>query len=549
MIAADDVGAEDETQPENPKSKSRTPKQETTPRTPSRSEKAKRDAITPTRSGRSTEKSGEKTRDRNRSGSAPAKRVVSDAHWRKNRSPPRSTTSSIATNENTPAWALPDDGIRVKPISESKTKERQRRKPSPQSRSDEERKLNDERKAVKRESVSGEDEKNTSKQERIGEDDDGIRVYVTPPGSRRYSGHPRRRQSDHSMSEKGSGSDVEAPEASQPTEYAKRNKRSTPEKVLRISSSEIKKDPKGRRSSNQNQADSDDSPSARGAFSEGRASTRSHKGNFLSHIFGESRKSLTKQAQEPIPAPRVPSIEAWLSETPDPFVDAEEPPVEFVAPLRPSREKRKVTPQEEPVEDPNKIWEALDTKEGTRRAVTGSRRKKRVPSSAIYEDNPFPADFDSDSTFSGSGKGATSASKFIDLVQDAPKTSTSSLKRRSARKSVSSPVRDRRKSHTIQVSNEDEDTTSALSSNHTDSSVEGPDPSHPLKPRGLNIKRPFPSTGKHRLSTIASVETFSTRHGAAPPSVSEFTKRTIQNPTIGENEAAAEARDQFDPNS
>ena len=550
MVTAEDFGAEEEPQLENPTPKSETPKRDSTPRTPSRSEKAKRDASTPIRSGRSANKGGEETKDRNRSGSAPAKRVMSDQHWRKKRSPPKSTTSSRAMNDDTPSCALPDDGIRVKLIPESKADERRRRKPSPESKTDDRRKFDDERTSTKRDSVSGDNERRASRQESVG-GDDGIRVYVTPPGSRRHAGHPRRRQSDYSERERGSASDLEAPEAPEasPPTFAKQRKHPTPEQTLRVSLSETKKDSRRRRSSNQNSLDPDDSPSARGAFSEGRASTRSHKGNLLSHIFGESRKSFAKQVQEPIPAPRVPSIEAWLNETPDPFLDAEEPPVEFVAPLKPSREKRKVTPQEEPVEDPNRIWEALDTKEGTRRAVTGSRRKKRIPSSAIYEDNPFPADFDSGSALSGSGKGTTSASKFVDLVQDAPKTSPPSLKRRAARKSVSSPVRDRWKSHTIKESNEEDDATSALSSNHTESSVEGPDPSNPLKPPGMNLKRPFPSTGKHRLSTIASVETFNTGQGAVPPSVSEIPERTIHQSTIEEDEAADEARDHFDPNS
>ena len=551
VVTAEDVGAEEEPQLECSSSRSKTPKRDSTPRTPPRSEKAKRDAITPIRSSRSASKGGEEARDRSRSGSAPVKRVVSDQHWRKKRSPPRGTTSPKATNGNTPSWTLPDDGIRVQPFVESKPVEKRRRKPSPKPSADDRRKLDDGRRETKRESVDGSDDGKTSKQEDVG-GDNGIRVYVTPPGSRRTSDHPRRRQSDHSGSEKGSGSDIEAPgapQASPPPESAKQRKRPTPERRLRVSSSETKKDYSRRRSSNQKSLDPDDSPSARGTFSEERVSTRSHKGNLLSHIFGESRKSFAKQVQEPIPAPRVPSIEAWLNETADPFLDAEEPPVDFIAPLKLSREKRKVTPQEEPVEDPNRIWEALDTKEGTRRVVTGSRRKKRIPSSAIYEDNPFPANFDSDSALSGSGEGTTSASKLVDLVQDTPKTSPSSLKRRAARKSVSSPVRDRRKSHTIQESNEENDTTSALSSNRTESSVDGPDPSNPLRPRGLNLKRPFPSTGKHRLSTIASVETFNSRQDAIPPSVSEIPERIVHHSTIEVDEAADEARDYFDPNS
>ena len=554
MVTADDVGAEDDPQVENTTPKSRTSKGECTAEKPSRSNKTKHDAGTPVRNSRTRNDGQDERRDRTRSGSAPSKRVVSDAHWRKERSPPRSTTSSKPTRENTPKWALPDDGIRVKPIREPKTdgkrKNNHERKPSEGGSIGDE----DKKEILKRESTSGgENERETPKRESIGGDDE-VRVYVTPPASRRKSGHPRQRRSNHSVSDEEGGDDLTGTQASPPTVSDERRKSPTPKDPLRLSHSVAKVEARRRKSSNQRSIDPDDSPSARGAFSEGRTSARSQKGNILSHIFGESRKSLAKQVQEPIPAPRVPSIEAWLNETSDPFVESEEPPVEFIAPLKPSHEKRKPTPKLEPVEDPNQIWEALDTKEGTRRAVNGSRRKKRIPSSAIYEDNPFPADFDSDSGLSGSGRGTASASKLVDLVKEPPKTSPSSLKRRAARKSVSSPVSDRHKAQKeIKISEEkdvaeERDAASVLSSNHTESSVEGPDPKQPLKPRGLNIKRPFPSTGRHRLSTIASVETFNTRQGAAPPSVSELPEPTVKQPTIEESEAD-EARDQFDPES
>ncbi|KAL2047998.1 hypothetical protein ABVK25_011169 [Lepraria finkii] len=221
VVTAEDFGAEEEPQLENPTPKSKTPKQDSIPRTLSRSEKAKRDTSTPIRSGRSVNKGGEETRDCNRSGSAPAKRVMSDQHWRKKRSPPKITTSSRATNDNTRSSALPDDGIRVKPITESKTDERRSHKPSPESKTNDRRKLDDERTSTKRDSVGSDNERRASRQESVG-GDDGIRVYVTPPGSRRHAGNPRRRQSDYSVSERGSASDLEAPEASPPT-FAKQS--------------------------------------------------------------------------------------------------------------------------------------------------------------------------------------------------------------------------------------------------------------------------------------------------------------------------------------
>ncbi|KAK4697646.1 hypothetical protein P7C71_g457, partial [Lecanoromycetidae sp. Uapishka_2] len=521
VVHADDVGGGEDEQPELSVLKSRTPKKE--PRTPSNIDAAPCENVAPSRSGRRTSKVEEEAERRSRSGSAPAKRIVSDAHWRKKRSPPKSTTSPRAAKSVAPTRTLPDDGISVEPTQDSKSGKRSIR----------------------------ETKIRTPKRESAG-DDDGIRVYASPPGSQRHSERSRRQsKSEYSVSERGSGSELEAPTASRRlTQATGRRQRPTPEKSLHTSPSNTKESFARRKSSAQKTLDLDDSsPSAKGAPSDGRGSIRSHKGGILSHVFGDSRKRLAKQAPEVIPATRVPSIEAWLNDTSDPFIDSEEPAVEIVEPLRPLAEKRKIIPQEVPVADPNRIWDAVGTKEGTRRAVTGSRRKKRIPSSAIYEENPFPADFDSDSALSGSGRGTESASKFVDLVQNAPEPLPSSLKRRSARKSISSPIRERRKPDAARGTDQDEDNASALSSNITTSSVEGPDPSYPMKPPGLNIRRPFPSTGTHHLSTIASVETFNTQLGAVPPSRSELSERTIQHPGIEDDVAALESRDKFDPNS
>ncbi len=521
MVTADGIGTEEHQQLDTSATKSRTPKKEPTPRTPSRREKDDDNYNTPSRSSRRSVKPDGEKRDRNRSGSAPAKRVVSDGHWRRKRSPPKSTASPKATKDTPPISAPRDEGIQVKKSPAVKTPERLRR----------------------------EENARTPKRETSG-GDDGIRIYVTPPGSRRHSRRHQRRQSELSGSENGIGSEIEAANSIPAPDSTGRRKRPTPEASWRTSSSGAKEDSYKNGSSRQNAEDPEESlRSARRAASDGRSSVRTQKGNLLTQVFGDSRKIFVKQVPEPIATPRVPSIEAWLNETPDPFLDADEPPLEVIPPLNPSTKKRQVTLREEVREDRNTTWEALDTKEGTRRAVHGSRRRKRIPSSAIYEDNPFPAGFDSESALSGSGKGTTSASKFVDLVQETEETSPSSLKRRSARKSVASPVRDRRKSFVSQGPSKEDDAESALSSSHTVSSVEGPDPNNPLKPPGLNFKRPFPSTGKHRLSTIASVETFNTRQGAVPPSVSEGSVTTARPPPIGEDAAVDEARDQLDPNS
>lgn len=521
VVTADDIGVEENQQLDKSVTKSRTPKKELTPKTPSHREKDDHDCDTPSRSSRRSVKTDGEKRDRNGSGSAPAKRVVSDGHWRKKRSPPKTIVSSKATKDTSPLSAPPDRGSRVKSPPELKTPERPR----------------------KREGTR------THRQETPG-GDDSIRIYVTPPGSRRHSRQHRRRQSELSESEKGIGSDMEAAKNSPASVSTRRRQRATPEASLRIGSSGAKQDFGEYRPSSQKAEDLDGSPcSARGALSDGRGSIRSQKGNILSQVFGDSRKTFVKQVPEPIATPRLPSIEAWLDETPDPFLSADEPPLEVIPPLNPSNKKKKVTLQGKVREDRNRTRDALDTKEGTTRAAHGGRRRNRIPSSAIYEGNPFPADFDSDSALSGSSKGTKSASKFVDLVKETEETSPSSLKRRSARKSVSSPVHDRRNLFALKEPAKENDAESALSSSHTVSSVEGPDPNNPLKPPGLSFKRPFPSTGKHRLSTIASVETFNTMQGATPPSVSDISGYTARPAPIKEDAAVDEARDHFDLNS
>jgi len=515
VVTADDVGGEENTKPGKSPVKSTTSKKDCSPRTPSKSDKGNRDHDPESRTGRRTVQADDEKSVRTRSGSAPAKRIVSDGHWKKKRSPLKGVTSSRATKNAISSTTQPDDGIRIQPILEWKGDG-----------------SHNERRTTKRESIGG---------------DDGIRVYVTPPGSHGKHKESRPRHSEYSGSEKTVENDLEATEASHRQSFTQ-PKRPTSDKSLSENSSPLKQDSKRRKSSAQKTRDADDSPCpARDALSVGRGSIKSQKANILSQVFG-----FAKHAPEPIPTPRVPSIEAWLNETPDPFVEADEPPLEFIAPLKPSAAKRRLTPQKEiveEVEDPNRIWDALDTKEGTRRAFTGSRRKKRIPSSAIYEDNPFPPDFDSDTGLSRSGRGSASASKFVDLVHEPQETSPSSLKRRSARKSVPSPVRDREKSCSSREPAPEDDAVSGLSSNLTTSSVEGPSSSNPPKSLRIGIKRPFPSTGQHRLSTIASIETFSTKQTTAPQSISEKSERTIKPHLIEEDEATGEAQDHFDPNS
>lgn len=530
VVHADDICVV-EVEEDKPQPKKRIGKAETVKKSPKQKSPDSRveDSRTePKRDGRRKSQADNDDHARARSGSAPAKRVVSDAHWRTKRSPPGSATSSKATKDATPRKTLPDDGIRVKPISEVKEDIRRRRTANKSTPTKETPTL-----------------------------DDGIRVYTTPPSSKRQPGR-RKYKSSPGHSSGHSSPDFASSKSLSPQPRAKT---STSKRRTSVEPQTTKEGFRSRKSSHRKEADDDPPHSAnRGfvderQFAEERTSTKSHRGNILSQVFGESKKIFAKQQTPPSETPRVPSIEAWLNETPDPFVDGQEPPLEIIPPLRPhppyKNTEPEPAPEPVPVEDPNKIWDALDAKDGTRRHVTGSRRKRRVRSSAIYEDNPFPADFDSESLDHSSANGSCSASKFVDITQQPPEPapSPSSLSRRGATRAPSSPSRDRRKSCASPDQLVDDDIRSTVSSAITSSSVEGPDPATPLRPPGFNLRRPFPSTGAHRLSTIASVETFNTRKSAPPPSISAISEATAMPLTTEENDVEAESRDQFDPNS
>lgn len=463
-------------------------------------------------------------RARIRSGSAPAKRVVSDAHWRTKRSPPRSPPKSPTPSKITRAvpasQTLPDDGIRVKPIPDAKPDAR-RKKP-------------DAKRAAKRESVGN---------------DDGIRVYSTPLGSCRQPGNSRTPRHDDTVSQSEKDSDAEIASSRSPlSRAAKPTQQPTPENSPPLGSSAAKEKARRRKSSRPKERCPDIEPPV--AFSEERGSARSQKGNILSQVFGDSRKKFSKPEPLPIPTPRVPSVEAWLYETSDPFLDDDEPYIENLAPSEPETK-----PQEEaliekiPVEDPNKIWDSLGPKEGIRVALHGSKRRKRIRSSAIYEDNPFPPDLITTSPLNSTTNGTVSATKLVDFVKSSSEGSPSSLKRRGAKRTPSSPGRERKKSIVRSDLLAESDEPSMASSLLSDSSVEAPDPKSPLRPPGLNIKRPFPSTGQHRLSTIASVETFDTQaQGAPAPSISDISEATVQPATFELDENEGETRDKFGPN-
>ncbi|KAL8892556.1 MAG: hypothetical protein Q9215_000553 [Flavoplaca cf. flavocitrina] len=444
------------------------------------------------RDGRQKRRSDNLDKQRHRSPSAPAKRVVSDAHWRKDRKSPRNDASPQTTKKD---WAKErvcayDDGIRVRPISTPEKdcvvrKERRRNERSTPAAT--------------------------------------VKPGTTSMGSSRHTRRHRNPSSTKSVSaDKGDKpASPDAPSVS-PNDYVKR-------KTTTAKSESVALEP----------PPNDQIPEQKG-------SKKPSKSHILRHVFGDSGKAVTKSQAAPLETPRVPSVEAWLDNTPDPFVDNEPAVVEEMLPEPVKTDSRSSTPELVLVDDPNKIWDTLESKERARSGVRASRRRKRIPSSSIYEDNPFPSNFSSESPLHASSADSTSASKLVDLV-DRASGSPSTLIRRGARKGVSLPRCDATPIDQPTSHNDDE-TWTAISNIET-SSVEPLDAPSPLRPPGRR-HRPFPTTGKHRLSTIASVDTFkSTAESSGVPSGIETSKPDVLPCNSNTRTLEPQSQDHFDPHS
>ncbi|KAL8877998.1 MAG: hypothetical protein Q9198_004103, partial [Flavoplaca austrocitrina] len=230
------------------------------------------------RDGRQKRRSDNLDKQRHRSPSAPAKRVVSDAHWRKDRKSPRNDASPQTTKKD---WAKErvcayDDGIRVRPISTPEKdcvvrKERRRNERSTPAAT--------------------------------------VKPGTTSMGSSRHTRRNRNPSSTKSVSadEGDKPASPDAPSVS-PNDYVKR-------KTTTAKSESVALEP----------PPNDQIPEQKG-------SKKPSKSHILRHVFGDSGKAVTKSQAAPLETPRVPSVEAWLDNTPDPFVDNEPAVVEEMLP-------------------------------------------------------------------------------------------------------------------------------------------------------------------------------------------------------------------------
>jgi hypothetical protein len=235
---------------------------------------------------------------------------------------------------------------------------------------------------------------------------------------------------------------------------------------------------------------------------------RSHRKSYQKDDEEAVRK--TPEPVAPATPPQIPGnrLEAWLSTTPDRFVDPESrrrrTSKESVSTLdvAPITEKSDVSASNDSRERPVEVSERN----------SDSRRRRRRRSSP--DNGEVMLDLDSIPPLAA----PTELSDAPNSEKETELTPTPTLKRRGARrKSMHSPTKDRVMSLPARkLLEKDEDAVSSVPSSSVDSNAIELEKTPMRAPfEGPAMRRLFPSTGK-RLSTIASIETFAKTQLATP---------------------------------
>ncbi|KAL3707447.1 hypothetical protein TMatcc_005426 [Talaromyces marneffei ATCC 18224] len=252
---------------------------------------------------------------------------------------------------------------------------------------------------------------------------------------------------------------------------------------------------------------------------------RKPKGGILTQVLDESRKMFAKPAP-PRPSPvvnRGNKIAAWLSAQPDPFVDNnDDAPVEIPAPLK------------------------------MRSRAATTRRLSRGSESRITEEMGEVSTATDDQPLNDKASG----------ISDTPRRSSVDKGRESLtpkQKERAASTRRRGKSETsvANLTKSFENTASTptkasqardkINNKEYDVSDNGSEVSDRDIILPLRLRRPFPSTGMHQLSTIASEETLSST--VIDRSVLGSETNLSRSETGSIHEIDDEKRDHFDPNS
>ncbi|OGM43670.1 hypothetical protein ABOM_008790 [Aspergillus bombycis] len=428
---------------------------------------------------------------RNRSKSTPRKRVISDEHWKLNRTPTQAPTSKLPPPKRLSQYTT-NDPIRNPRAGRNESRKEDKPRSSPSARS------------VDRERAGADSRSRERRKSRVYREGDSLLGSKIEEETASHNG------STKSASRPTSADKPHAAAISELAEDASK-KGSINDDDFEWTASEADFSELSRRR-------------ARGPTpnQKGRAPPpKIPKGGIFEHMFGESRKIFTKP-EAPRPGPnRGSKIEAWLSGTSDPFFDDVDPDVEVPAPLNTKSNRAKLSTKREEGRSP-----ATDSG-----AESDSRRKstskRRIPSRE---------------------ERVKSMTEEIMTSQESQLETTSALseKRSSGhRHSRSSSSNKESASREKETSSEVQDTT--LTETQTISEVS--EVSGNNAPVPLHRERPFPSTGDHRLSTIVSVESIKTGDEAQSQERAHDAPQEAREPTPVEEKEDQEERDQFDPNS
>ena len=259
-----------------------------------------------------------------------------------------------------------------------------------------------------------------------------------------------------------------------------------------------------------------------------RGAPKPPKGGIFAHMIDESRKMFGKPEPEPpkptpTPTPgRGAKIEAWLSDTPDPFMDENKGDMPAPLDLKSGRARR------------------------SQKLADGESQTQSEPS--MVSERPKSSDSRPKSAVSRHSRGKSSVSS-TDKPPKAQDRETAEPKRASIDRTSKLSVKSK---EPLVQEKLYEDSLAPSESELQPFSDAGSEVSGYNAPVPLGLKRPFPATGYHRLSTIASAETLSTTLSDTTAPVQKPAHTEKRKPSLAEEaEEAEEAEkeDQFDPDS
>ncbi|KAB8230090.1 hypothetical protein BDV23DRAFT_156369 [Aspergillus alliaceus] len=429
---------------------------------------------------------------RKRSKSTPRKRVISDEHWKLNRTPTHAPSPKLPPPKRLSQYTT-NEPIRTSRVGRNETKKADKPRSSPSARS------------VERERAGAGSRSRERRKSRVYREGDSLLGSKIEEETTSHNGSTKSASRPTSSGKPHVGTRSELAE-----DASKKGSVNGDDFEWTTSEADFSELSRRRaRGTNPNTA-----PKARGP-------PKIPKGGIFEHMLGESRKIFTKpEPSKPIPT-RGSKIEAWLSGTSDPFFDDVDPEVEVPAPLNTKSNRAKLSTKRDEVH--SRITDSVVESDSGRRSTS----KRRVPSreervKSMTEEIIASQEAQRDT--------ASVMSETRSAGQKHSRSSPSNKDNASTEKDASEEVQDIALTETQTISE-----SSEVSGNNA--------------PVPLHRERPFPSTGDHRLSTIASVESMKT--GDEGPSLAP----APENPSEEGESASAqgkedqEERDQFDLNS